>query len=246
MNSAKAVASNPTSMPRPMPRHVAIIMDGNKRWAQQHHLPLIEGHRRGGEALERVINEAVTLAIPYLTVFGFSSENWNRPQQEVSALMNLLDGYLRDKVDELCEKSIALKVIGERALLPEHIRHNIVGCEKKSAGGTNLTLTIALSYGARQDITAAVQKIARELKDNQCTVEDITPEHIGKNLQTHFLPPLDLLIRTSGELRLSNFLLWESAYSEFYFCERLWPDFTGEDLRAAVNHFAHRERRYGS
>ena len=246
MNSAAVVASNSTSMPSPMPRHVAIIMDGNKRWAEQQHLPVIEGHRRGGEALQKVINEAVTLAIPYLTVFGFSSENWNRPQQEVSALMNLLDGYLKDKVDELCEKSIALKVIGERALLPDHIRHNIAHCEKKSAGGTNLTLTIALSYGARQDITMAVQKIARALTNNQCTLEDITPERIAENLQTHFLPPLDLLIRTSGELRLSNFLLWESAYSEFYFCERLWPDFTGDDLRAAVNHFVHRERRYGS
>lgn len=242
MNSAAAVASNSTSMPR----HVAIIMDGNKRWAEQQHLPVIEGHRRGGEALQKVINEAVTLAIPYLTVFGFSSENWNRPQQEVAALMNLLDGYLKDKVDELCEKSIALKVIGERALLPDHIRHNISDCEKKSAGGTNLTLTIALSYGARQDITMAVQKIARALKDGQCTLEDITPERIAENLQTHFLPPLDLLIRTSGELRLSNFMLWESAYSEFYFCKRLWPDFTGDDLRAAVNHFIHRERRYGS
>ena len=229
-----------------MPSHVAIIMDGNKRWAEQQHLPVIEGHRRGGEALQKVINEAITLAIPYLTVFGFSSENWNRPQQEVSALMNLLDGYLKDKVDELCEKSIALKVIGERALLPDHIRHNIAHCEKKSAGGTNLTLTIALSYGARQDITMAVQKIARALKDGQCTIEDITPERIAENLQTHFLPPLDLLIRTSGELRLSNFLLWESAYSEFYFSKRLWPDFTGDDLRAAVNHFVHRERRYGS
>ena len=245
MNSAAVVASNSTSMPSPMPRHVAIIMDGNKRWAEQQHLPVIEGHRRGGEALQKVINEAVTLAIPYLTVFGFSSENWNRPQQEVAALMNLLDGYLKDKVDELCEKSIALKVIGERALLPDHIRHNISDCEKKSAGGTNLTLTIALSYGARQDITMAVQKIARALTNNQCTIEDITPERIAENLQTHFLPPLDLLIRTSGELRLSNFMLWESAYSEFYFCERLWPDFTGDDLRAAVNHFVHRERRYG-
>ena len=246
MNSAAVVASNSTSMPSPMPRHVAIIMDGNKRWAEQQHLPVIEGHRRGGEALQKVINEAVTLAIPYLTVFGFSSENWNRPQQEVSALMNLLDGYLKDKVDELCEKSIALKVIGERALLPDHIRHNIAHCEKKSAGGTNLTLTIALSYGARQDITMAVQKIARALKDGQCTLEDITPERIGENLQTHFCRHWICSFAPLVNCACLIFMLWESAYSEFYFCERLWPDFTGDDLRAAVNHFVHRERRYGS
>ena len=247
MNSAAAVASNSTSMPSPMPRHVAIIMDGNKRWAEQQHLPVIEGHRRGGEALQKVINEAVTLAIPYLTVFGFSSENWNRPQQEVSALMNLLDGYLKDKVDELCEKSIALKVIGERALLPDHIRHNISDCEKKSAGGTNLTLTIALSYGARQDITMAVQKIARALK-----------ERINARLRTSRLNALQRICKLifcrhwiCSFAPLVNcvcliFMLWESAYSEFYFCKRLWPDFTGDDLRAAVNHFIHRERRYGS
>ena len=136
MNSAAVVASNSTSMPSPTPRHVAIIMDGNKRWAEQQHLPVIEGHRRGGEAMQKVINEAVTLAIPYLTVFGFSSENWNRPQQEVSALMNLLDGYLKDKVDELCEKSIALKVIGERTLYClTTFAITLADCEKKSAGG---------------------------------------------------------------------------------------------------------------
>lgn len=225
--------------------HVAIIMDGNKRWAKAHHLPVIEGHRQGVQALEAVIEASLSFGLPYLTVFGFSSENWQRPKQEVASLMGLLEYYLQEKVNDFCERSIALRIIGERGSFSNSIRAKIEECEEKTKKGNKMILTIALSYGARQDIVRATQTIIKDIREGRLSEQEMSESLIEQYLQTNFLPPLDLLIRTSGELRLSNFMLWESAYSELYFSDKLWPDFNADDMTRALNDFSSRERRYG-
>ena len=228
------------------PQHVAIIMDGNGRWAKKRLLPKIAGHRKGAEALRNLLRPAYDLGIHHLTVYAFSSENWQRPEEEVSDLMQLLKAYLKNEVDTLVKNNIRLNIIGHLALLSEDIRQQITHAQARTAHGTALELTICLSYGARQEITHAVQQLAQEVANGSLSPDDITDATIHTRLQTHPLPEPDLLIRTGGEKRLSNFLLWQSAYTELYFSDVLWPDFTPEHLKDACSDFTSRERRYGT
>jgi undecaprenyl diphosphate synthase len=228
------------------PRHVAIIMDGNGRWAKARHLPRSAGHKRGADAVRRVLESAVRLGIPYLTLFGFSSENWRRPESEVRELMGLLRLYLKSEVDELVEKGVRFIVIGDRGRLPEDAVALIEAAEQRTAANTRLTLTLALSYGGRQEITAAARALAEDCAKGLLKPEDIDEAKVEARLFTRGLPEPDLLIRSSGEQRISNFMLWQLAYTELFFTSTLWPDFGHADMEAAVAAFRSRERRYGA
>jgi undecaprenyl diphosphate synthase len=241
-----AVSTSAAGAPRSMPRHVAIIMDGNGRWAQARGLPRIAGHRRGAEAVRRTVSGAVELGIPYLTLFGFSSENWKRPSGEIYDLMGLLRHYLLAEIAELHRNGIRLKVIGEVDRLAPDIVQMIERAEALTRGNSAITLTIALSYGGRAEIVAAVRAIAAQAAAGSMAVGAIDEECIARHLFTLDLPDPDLLIRTSGEQRISNFLLWQCAYSELVFTKTLWPDFGKSDLERAIDEFRGRERRYGA
>lgn len=229
-----------------LPRHVAVIMDGNGRWAKARGLPRTLGHRQGAEAVRRCITGAMELGIPNLTLFGFSSENWRRPMSEVEDLMGLLRRYLRSELAELHKNGISLRIIGERARLPEDIVRMIDDAEARTRANQRLNLIIALSYGSRQEITAAARRLAELTAAGDLRPEEIDEARFAEGLLTVGIPDPDLLIRTSGEQRLSNFLLWQAAYSEFVFVDKLWPDFDKSDLLAAVEEYQRRERRYGT
>ena len=233
------------SRPKP-PRHVAIIMDGNGRWATARGLPRVAGHRRGAEAVRRTVTAATELGIEYLTLFGFSSENWKRPLQEVDDLMGLLRHYLRGEIAELHRNGVRLRVIGRRERLPVDIVTLITNSEELTRNNTRLQLTVALSYGGRDEIASAARQIADAVRAGHLAPEAIDEACFARHLFTSALPDPDLLIRTSGEQRISNFLLWQTAYSEFVFTETLWPDFSKQDLEQAVEDFNGRERRYGA
>jgi len=226
--------------------HVAIIMDGNGRWANARGLPRTLGHRQGAESVRRCVKAAAELGIPYLTLFGFSSENWRRPMSEIEDLMGLLRRYLQSEIAELHAQGIRLRVIGDRDRLPGDIVKLITEAEALTAKGKTLNLTIALSYGGRQEIVLAARRLAEEVAAGKMTADAITDTVFERHLLTQGLPDPDLLIRTSGEQRISNFLLWQSAYSELVFVDKLWPDFDKEDLLAAVQEFTRRDRRYGA
>ena len=230
----------------PPPRHVAIIMDGNGRWASARGLPRIEGHRRGAESLRRVVRASPELGIDYLTLFGFSSENWRRPESEISGLMGLLRLYLKNEVRELHANGVRLNFIGDRESLPGDIVDLITDAEATTATNKGLCLTIALSYGARAEIAAAAKQLAREVQSGILSAHEIDEASISRRLFTTDLPEPDLLIRTSGEQRISNFLLWQCAYTEFLFLDTLWPDFDGTALEAAIHDYKGRERRFGA
>jgi undecaprenyl diphosphate synthase len=232
--------------PLPPPVHVAIIMDGNGRWAKARGLPRIAGHRRGGEAVRRTVEAAAELGITYLTLFGFSSENWKRPVGEVDDLMGLLRHYIRAEIAELQGRGVRLRVIGERRRLPADIVTLINNAERLTATNTALRLTIALSYGGRAEIAAAARAIAEEVKAGTLAPEAVDEAVFARHLLTADMPDPDLVIRTSGEQRISNFLLWQCAYAELYFSDRLWPDFAEADLDAALAEYARRQRRFGS
>lgn len=240
----KAVSLKKDTVPPP-PDHVAIIMDGNGRWARSRGLPRVAGHRRGAESVRTVIKCAAELEISYLTLFGFSSENWRRPADEVSDLMGLLRYYLESEIEAIHQQGVRLSVIGERQRLSPDIIELIEKAEQRTAGNTRLTLTIAISYGGRAEITAAARSLAREVAEGRLDPDRIDENEFQRHLFTAGLPDPDLLIRTSGEMRISNFLLWQLAYSEFVFVDTLWPDFTREDFEAAVDQFRNRVRRYG-
>ncbi len=229
-----------------MPQHVAIIMDGNRRWAEARGLPRIIGHRRGAEAVRRTVSGAVELGIPYLTLFGFSSENWKRSSGEVHDLMGLLRHYLLAEIAELNRNGIRLKVIGQIDRLAPDIIELIQHTERLTCGNTAITLTMALSYGGRAEIVAAAQAIAAEVAVGRLRPETIDEDAFAARLLTVDLPDPDLLIRTSGEQRISNFLLWQCAYSELVFSKTLWPDFARTDLEQAIAEYQGRERRYGA
>ena len=231
--------------PRPVPRHIAIIMDGNGRWAKARGLPRIAGHRRGAEAARRAVIAAAELGVPYLTLFGFSSENWKRPASEIKDLMGLLRHYLRGEIAELHRNGVRLKVIGDLATLDPDIISLIGNAEAMTRDNCRIILTIALSYGGRAEIVTAVKAIARQVLSGSLAAEVIDEERFARHLFTAELPDPDLLIRTSGEQRISNFLLWQSAYSELVFTKTLWPDFSKSDLQQAIDEFWSRERRYG-
>ena len=234
------------AVPRALPRHIAIIMDGNGRWAKARGLPRIAGHRSGAEAVRRTVTAAGELGIPYLTLFGFSSENWKRPSAEVQDLMVLLRHYLRGEIAELQRNSVRLKVIGQLARLAPDIVGMIARAETLTRENSQITLTIALSYGGRAEIVAAVQAIAAEVARGSLATEDVDEDCLARHLFTADMPDPDLLIRTSGEQRISNFLLWQCAYSELVFTKTLWPDFCRNDLEQAIDDYCGRERRYGA
>jgi len=231
--------------PRPVPRHIAIIMDGNGRWAKAHGLPRIAGHRQGAEAARRTVIAAAELGVPYLTLFGFSSENWRRPSGEIQDLMGLLRHYLRGEIAELHRNGVRLKVIGDLGKLDPDIISLIEHAETMTRDNSRIILTIALSYGGRAEIVGAVRAIALEMASGSLAPGAVDEECFAQHLFTAELPDPDLLIRTSGEQRISNFLLWQSAYSELVFTKTLWPDFAKSDLLQAIDEFGRRERRYG-
>lgn len=227
------------------PRHVAIIMDGNGRWALSHSLPRTEGHRRGADAVKQTVRACLDLNIDYLTLFAFSSENWKRPKAEVQTLMALLRFYLRSEIDALIKSDVRLRVIGDRQALEQDIQKLIHFAEERTKENSRLNLTVALNYGGRREILLAVRAMVRDATVGELDLECISEKHFEERLETHGIPDPDLLIRTSGECRLSNFLLWQCAYSELVFVETLWPDFGKEELISAIEDFNSRERRYG-
>ncbi|MHA1523127.1 MAG: isoprenyl transferase [Alphaproteobacteria bacterium] len=238
----------PTSAPAqclPVPNHVAIIMDGNGRWAQQRGLPRGAGHVKGVEALRRTVRAAGEMGISYLTLFGFSSENWSRPAGEINDLMGLLKRFIRQDLAELHRANVRVKVIGDGQGLSREIVSLIHEAERLTGDNTALTLTVAFNYGARREITEAVRALAQKVARQELRPEDISPKMIDAHLQTSDIPDPDLLIRTSGECRISNFLLWQCAYSEFVFLDCLWPEFDAGALRGAVAQYQGRQRRFG-
>ena len=235
-----------TPTPRPVPRHIAIIMDGNGRWAQARGLPRIAGHRHGAEAARRAVTAAAELGVPYLTLFGFSSENWRRPSGEIHDLMGLLRHYLRGEIAELHRNGVRLRVIGELGRLDPDIIEMIERAEAMTRDNARITVTIALSYGGRAEIVAAVRAIAQRVQSGSLAAAAIDEDCFTRYLFTAGLPDPDLLIRTSGEQRISNFLLWQCAYSELVFTKTLWPDLSKHDLDQAIADFCGRDRRYGA
>ena len=230
---------------RPAARHVAIIMDGNGRWAAERGLPRAEGHRQGVESVRRAVEAAMELGVTHLTLFSFSSENWSRPKQEINDLFGLLRRFVRRDLAELHKNGVKICVIGARAGLDNDILRMLDDAVELTKDNTALTLTIAFNYGARDEIARAAQKVAEDVQAGTLAPADVTPERFATYLDTAGLPDPDLLIRTSGELRLSNFLLWQLAYSEFVFVDVYWPDFTKEQFEAAIAEYQRRNRRFG-
>jgi undecaprenyl diphosphate synthase len=228
-----------------IPRHVAIIMDGNGRWAAARGLPRVEGHRRGVEALRKTVRAAGELGISVLTIFSFSSENWSRPQSEIRDLMGLLRRFIRNDLAELHKNDVRVRIIGERDDLDPEIRRLLEEAEELTHANDGLVLVVAFNYGARQEIARAVRRIAAEVVAGQLPVSDVTPELLGQYLDAPELPDPDVIIRTSGEQRLSNFLLWQAAYSELVFLPIYWPDFDRAALEGAIAEYRRRERRFG-
>ncbi|WP_417830585.1 isoprenyl transferase [Thalassospira sp.] len=240
-----------SSQPHPsdmscVPRHVAIIMDGNGRWARGRGRPRTMGHRAGVDAVRRTVEASAELGIEYLTLYGFSTENWKRPENEVSDLMGLLRLFVKRELSTLHKNGVKIRIIGDRDRFADDIRELLAKAEAQTRDNTRLNLTIALSYGARSEITQAVREIAAKVAAGKISADDITEELIDNSLSTAGIPDPDLLIRTSGEQRISNFLLWQSAYTEFVFDDVLWPDFDRSHLEKAIDNFAGRERRFGA
>ncbi|MDG1668596.1 MAG: isoprenyl transferase [Opitutae bacterium] len=227
------------------PKHVAIIMDGNGRWANERGLPRIEGHRRGADAVKRALKAAQENGVKIITLYAFSVENWNRPKDEVDALMQLLDRFLQEQLTELVKRKIRLRVVGRYQELPEHIRERLSHVEAATAEFTDYTLALALNYGARTEVVDAARAIAQAAQAGKINPDELNYEQFAQHLYTKDLPDPDLVIRTSGEARLSNFLLLQAAYAEIYFTPVLWPDFDEKQFKLALTDYAARERRYG-
>lgn len=228
-----------------VPRHVAIILDGNGRWAKKRLMPRNYGHSQGSRNVERICEDAWRMGIKYLTVYAFSTENWSRPADEVDALMKLLRSYLKDCIKTSRKNDMRVRIIGDRTRLDADIRESIRALEEDSKNNQGLNFQVALNYGGRDEIVRAVRRLAEDYKDGTLTADGITENTFRSYLDTADIPDPDLLIRTSGEFRLSNFLMWQTAYTEFYCTDVLWPDFTKEDLMKAVEYYNSRERRFG-
>lgn len=228
-----------------IPRHVAIIMDGNGRWARNRGEERIFGHFKGVDSVREVIKAARRNGVEFLTLYVFSTENWGRPREEVDGLMELLCKSVLEETDELMENGVNVKIIGDREAMPEKVKRHLTILEDETSAGDKMTLVLALNYGSREEITCAVKNIARDVLDDKMRVDEITPELISSKLYTGGIPDPDLLIRTSGEIRLSNYLLWQTAYTEFYFTDVLWPDFGQDEFDKALKAYSLRERRYG-
>ncbi len=227
------------------PRHIAIIMDGNGRWAEKKFMPRILGHRAGVKTVRKVVEYCVKEKIEVLSLFAFSSENWRRPKKEVNMLMELFMGTLQTQVDKLDKNNIRLRIIGDKSAFSEKLQEKIVQAEKQTENNDGLTLVVAANYGGRWDITQAFQKITEKIAAGELTAQDITESVINQHITTFELPEPDLFIRSGGEQRISNFLLWQLAYTEFYFTDTLWPDFDQALLAEAINSFKNRQRRFG-
>ena len=228
-----------------MPKHIAIIMDGNRRWARERGLEPKQGHKEGAKTLEKIVRYANKIGLKYITVYAFSTENWKRSEDEVGALMILLQRYLDNYSKRADTENIKVKVLGDITRLSEGMQKSIKKCMERTKNNTGVTFNIALNYGGRNEILSAVKNIAYEVKNGNINVEEITEDTISNNLYTAGEPDPDLLIRTSGELRLSNFLLWQLAYTEFLFIDKNWPDFTEEDLNYAIEEYQKRNRKFG-
>jgi len=228
-----------------LPRHIAIIMDGNGRWAKKRMLPRVEGHRRGVKTVDKIVTLCTEMHIEALTLYSFSDENWNRPRSEIDALMKILDQYLNKELDRMMRENIRFNTIGRTHELPPSIQKLIRHSEDVTRNNDGLILTLALSYGGRQEIVDATKNIVRQVQEGSLSIEDIDFPVLESSLYTHDLPELDLLIRTSGEKRISNFLLYQMAYTELHYTQVLWPKFTEDDLLKAIIDFQSRERRFG-
>jgi len=228
-----------------LPRHIAIIMDGNGRWAKRRNQTRVFGHRQGAKSVRKVVEAAARLGINNLTLYAFSTENWNRPKHEVKTLMKLLVNALKNELGLMMKNNIRLNAIGHTDMMPTNVQQELQEVLDETKENTGLVLTLALSYGARQEILRAVQEISHKVKNNIISVENVDDNIINKHLYTQNLPDVDLLIRTSGEVRISNFLLWQIAYAELYFTDELWPDFNETSLHKAIADYQKRERRFG-
>ncbi len=226
-----------------VPEHVAIIMDGNGRWAKAKGMPRSAGHAEGVEAVKRITTEATKLGIKYLTLYTFSTENWNRPAAEIAALMTLILDHLEEEI--FMKNNVRFRCIGDIERLPEVVQRRLRETEERTKQNDKMQMVVALSYSSRWELTRAAQQIAREVAEGTLQPQDITEQTIGERLTTNFMPDPDLLIRTGGEQRISNYLLWQCAYSEFYFCDTFWPDFSEADLQQAILCYQQRQRRYG-
>ncbi|EQB88166.1 undecaprenyl diphosphate synthase [Clostridium punense] len=228
-----------------IPAHIAVIMDGNGRWAKERNLPRTMGHRAGMDTIRKIVKESSKLGVRYLTLYAFSTENWKRPEDEVTALMKLVVEFIGKEINELHKNEVVFNVIGDISKLPQVCQESIFSAKEKTKNNKGLTLNIALNYGGRDEIVSGVKKIAQEILDNNIKVEDIDEQLISNHLYTSGMPDPDIVIRPSGELRLSNYLLWQSAYSEFWFSNINWPDFTERDLHKAISDYQNRNRRFG-
>lgn len=226
-----------------IPQHVAIIMDGNGRWAKQRGYERSYGHQVGAETVHIIAEEAARLGVKFLTLYTFSTENWNRPSNEIAALMGLLFDSIEEET--FMKNNISFRIIGEIDKLPVNVQNRLDACVQNTSRNTGMSLVLALSYSSRWEITESTRQIATLVAKGELSPEEITDELLAAHLTTHFMPDPDLLIRTGGEIRLSNYLLWQCAYSELYFCETFWPDFREEELRRAINDYQRRERRFG-
>lgn len=229
-----------------IPNHVAIILDGNGRWAKKRMMPRNYGHTQGSKAVEKICEDAYKLGINYLTVYAFSTENWKRPKDEVDALMKLLGSYLETSIKTSAKNNMRVRILGDTSVLSEGIRKSIVELESASANNTGLNFQVAINYGSRDEMIRAVKAISLEVREGRLALDDINEAIFGEHLDTKDLPEPDLLIRTSGEQRLSNFLLWQSAYTELYFTDVLWPDFNKNELIKAVEYYSSRNRKFGA
>ena len=229
-----------------MPRHIAIIMDGNRRWAKAKGKPSSFGHREGAKTLERIVRYANKIGLEYITVYAFSTENWKRAEEEVKALMFLFQTYLNDYANRADSENIKLQFIGERGVLSKAMQKSMKVCEEKTKDNTGVVFNIALNYGSRDEIVHSIKKIATKVKNGEIEIDDINENLVSQNLYTGEIPDPDLIIRTSGEMRLSNFLLWQVAYSEFLFIDKNWPDFSEEDLDNAIEIYNKRTRKFGA
>ena len=227
------------------PNHIAIILDGNRRWAKQRGLPGTAGHKEGAKVLEKISRYANKIGIKYMTVYAFSTENWKRSQEEVNMLMALFQNYLDNYTKKAVEDNIKVNIIGTRIGLNEKLIKSINECERLTQNCGGLNFNIALNYGSREEILNAIKNISKDVKENKLQIDDITEETVQNNLYTSHMPDPDLVIRTSGELRLSNFLMWQLAYAEFLFIDKNWPEFTEQDLNMAIDEYAKRTRKYG-
>jgi len=226
-----------------IPRHIAIIMDGNGRWAAEREKPRSYGHQAGVDTVRRITSEATRLGIKFLTLYTFSTENWNRPADEVSALMGLVLSSLEDEI--FMKNNVRFRVVGDRARLPQNVQEKLRETEEHTINNSAMTMVVALSYSSRWELTNAMKEVASEVKEGKLNIEDITEATMESHLVTSFMPDPELLIRTGGEVRVSNYMLWQIAYSELYFCDTYWPDFDEEDLHNAILSYQKRQRRFG-